>query len=454
MRSSLASLLALTVLAAGSSAVRVADACGGCFVQQQENTQVSGHRMVLSIAPERTTLWDQIQYVGDPASFAWVLPIKGTVTVGLSSDAMFASLEARTRVDVISPQLNCAQLAAQSASAYAPTSEKDSAVTVLAEAVVGPYETVQLASSDPNALRDWLSQRGYAVPADVAPVIDAYVAEAFNFLALKLVPGQGVQAMKPVRVTSKGASPTLPLRMVAAGTGAITPITLWVMAEGRHEPANFPSFTIGASSVIWDWDTRSSNYAKLKQAMFDATSGRGWLVEAAEPLSKYDFGQGLLALAEDQPEQSGYAGSDGQGALQAVHADLEALFGAIEAGSLWVTRMHAELARQALATDLAVQPSADQSTLPRQLVASSFVGTPPCPGLPSSRGAGSPPPASTGATAITPDPVVGAPADPEPPTASGGGGCALGGHGGLGALAGAAALALALGAARRRRGRR
>ena len=53
----------------------------------------------------------------------------------------------------------------------------------------------------------------------ILPVIDAYVAEGFNFLALKLVPGQGVDSMRPVRVTTPGAAATLPLRMVAAGTG-------------------------------------------------------------------------------------------------------------------------------------------------------------------------------------------------------------------------------------------
>src|SRR5262245_18688217 len=69
---------------------RDAQACGGCFVPQEEATQVTGHRMVLSVSPTETTLWDQIEYSGNPTEFAWVLPTKGLVDIGLSSDVMFA----------------------------------------------------------------------------------------------------------------------------------------------------------------------------------------------------------------------------------------------------------------------------------------------------------------------------------------------------------------------------
>lgn len=58
---------------------RDASACGGCFVQQSENTQVTGHRMVLSLSKTESTLWDQFSYSGNPKDFAWVLPIHGVV---------------------------------------------------------------------------------------------------------------------------------------------------------------------------------------------------------------------------------------------------------------------------------------------------------------------------------------------------------------------------------------
>src|SRR5262245_57075603 len=73
-----AALAAAAALSAGLTASDAA-ACGGCFTtvvegQQGEGTQVSGHRMILSVRKDATSLWDQITYVGEPESFAWVLP--------------------------------------------------------------------------------------------------------------------------------------------------------------------------------------------------------------------------------------------------------------------------------------------------------------------------------------------------------------------------------------------
>ena len=76
---------------------------------------------------------------------------------------------------------------------------------------------MQLSSADPAALIDWLTLKAYAIPPEIEPLIDDYVTEGFDFLALRLVPGQGIDSMRPVRITTPGASPELPLRMVEAG---------------------------------------------------------------------------------------------------------------------------------------------------------------------------------------------------------------------------------------------
>ncbi len=366
-------------------------ACGGCIVSQSETTQVTGHRMILSVSKDRTTLWDQISYSGEPQSFAWVLPIKGTVDVGLSSDAMFSAIEQATSVSIKSPTINCLPPDCAFGSAGASSSGNGSGgsggggVIVIAEEVVGPYATVQLSSQDPNALKTWLISNGYSLPLDISPIVDSYVNEGFNFLALKLAPGKGINSMRPIRISSMGASPVLPLRMVAAGTGQTTPITLFVMGEGRYEPSNFSSFTIGEWQLVWNWDTSSSTYAEFKKAKFDASGGKSWLIEAGEPFSKYWFEDNLRWSAEFDTQNSGY-GLDPMGptALDECNADLDALFSTISDASMWVTRMHAELSRAALVTDLNLEASADQSSINRWLQVTNTVGTPPaCPAPPS-----------------------------------------------------------------------
>jgi hypothetical protein len=174
----------------------------------------------------------------------------------------------------------------------------------------------------------------------------------------------------------------LPLRMVAAGTGAKTAVTLFVMGEGRYEATNpFTNFTIDGSQLVWDWDTASSNYAEIKQAAFDASNGKAWLVEAAEPFSRYGVESNLRWAAEFDPINSGY-GLDpmGPSPLEECNADLDDLFFSIPDSTMWITRLHAELSRAALATDLQVQASADQSSVNRWFQLTNTTGTQPaCP---------------------------------------------------------------------------
>ncbi len=82
--------------------------------------------------------------------------------------------------------------------------------------------------------------------------------------------------MKPVRIISPGMSPTLPLRMVAAGTGANVDITLFVIGEGRWAPQNFPTGIVEPRFLSWDFKTSSSNYALRRKELLATEGGRTW----------------------------------------------------------------------------------------------------------------------------------------------------------------------------------
>jgi hypothetical protein len=258
----------------------------------ESGTVVTDHQMIFVTSPQQTTLYDMIKYTGSPASFAWVLPIHGIATVGLSSDTVFAALDQLTSPTFIPPQLppcpvpaNCSACGGALGAPASDHGATNGGVTVLAHTVVGPYDTVQLQSTDPNALNAWLAANGYTIQPSEQPIIAAYVSEKFDFLALRLAPGQGVQAMRPVSVTSAGAGMSLPLRMVAAGTGATVGITLWVVSAGRLEPQNFMGFTIDPSELVWDWSVRSSNYATVQQQKETAFNYAAWQTESSLDLS-------------------------------------------------------------------------------------------------------------------------------------------------------------------------
>jgi Uncharacterized protein conserved in bacteria (DUF2330) len=374
-----------------------ARACGGCFhAPTQDGDVITDHRMIFSVSPEQTTLYDEIEYQGDPQSFAWVLPIHGQVGVGLSSDTLFAALDQATQTTIQAPTLplcpSCAVCDDTPGEGFGSSGGSSSGgtiggVTVISQSVVGPYDTVQLQSTNPTALSDWLTANGFAIPADIEPIIAAYVQEGFDFLALKLQPGQGVRAMRPVRVTTSGASLSLPLRMVAAGTGATVGVTLWVVGQGRYQAANFPNFTIAGSDLTWDWSLQSSNYATIQQQKEAAAGFATWQTESSLDISPYQIETPVLE-DEASTDYEAIPGSDagdggpGETADQVRQDDLTAIFPNTNVATVRVTRMRADLAHGALAADLTLQASTDQTSISNLYQVVQSVNAPACPTLP------------------------------------------------------------------------
>jgi hypothetical protein len=257
---------------------------------------VTGHRMAFSISTTQTVLWDQVQYSGNPAEFAWVLPVLPGAVIQPSRDAWFAALDAATQPVINGPvndnyslqegagcgaPLGCSSSSASSESAGGDSPGSGGAVQVLSQGVVGPYETVTLKSTDPNALTNWLTAHSYDIPASIAPTLDQYVAGGFDFIALRLRPQCGVSAMEPVRIVTPGADPSLPLRMVAAGAGAEVSIVLWIIGEGRWTTQNFPAVTLADTQLTWDSSQSISNYEPLAVSLMGQQHGTSWLTEYA-----------------------------------------------------------------------------------------------------------------------------------------------------------------------------
>ena len=432
-------------------------ACGGCFhgVMEANPSVVTGHRMALAISPTRTVLWDQVEYAGDPAEFAWVLPVSDTAYVEAADDAFFEALEAVTATRVMSQIITCngANIQQQSSmasgcgsstpgaeppQAASPEDQQQGAVrgvTVLHEGTVGPYETATIKSGDPMALRTWLTTNGYAIPADIEPVIDSYVAEGAAFLALRLQPGVGVRQMTPVRVVTPGASPILPLRMVAAGTGASVSMVLYVIGEGRYHAGLRPeALPIGPTDLTWDWSMQQSDYSKLRDerlmggafltsfaraeaftAPIPTTDGTDATYDVIWPTTGQQdtynnlvdlyFGQAEVndgvpldcnpihdKLAFADPNATVVEPCDPAdptctmppSAISSAdlecggHGDLRAAFVGMHPADVWVTRLEANLDRDALLNDLVIAAEASQKTVDNWMIAGNDANLPPC----------------------------------------------------------------------------
>lgn len=275
-----------------AAAPRDAEACGACYTSVTESTVVNDHKMALKITNQQTILWDQITYTGNPKEFAYVVPARPGTKLEASNDGFFVALDLTTRPIIMAPQPaysggsdeGCSPGCGDSmtTSAYSESAGgRGETVQVIDQKVVGPYETVTLRSTNPDALQEWLTQNGFAQPEASKPIIAFYVNAGFDFIALRLAPGNDVRSMKPIRIVSPTPDAELPLRMMQIGAGAKVGVTLYVLAEGRYQPQNFPLASLDKSKLIWDWNQNRSNYQELSLKAMEAENGRAMLVEFA-----------------------------------------------------------------------------------------------------------------------------------------------------------------------------
>jgi hypothetical protein len=384
-------------------------------------------------------LWSQIEYEGPPEEFAWVLPVGPGSTIELASPLWFEALEAVTSTHVVPPGVcgpaaiydepssggcspGCAGQSADSGGVRGGPQEEDkSAVDVVSRGTLGPYDTVTLSSKDGQAVKDWLITNGYAVPADVGPILDEYTMKGMDFIALRLKPDSSTGQMQPVRVVTKGASPMIPFRMMVAGARATVPVTLYVISEGRYAPQSYPEAALDATSLRWDFAAENSNYTEARDAALKASEGgrgflttyvqsgglhatvvdhRGAAVElrpstpdagTAASLAELYFkmadaanaltGGGCvgnmqqlfmyeLTPVEDCAPDACPGGGQSKAHLECEGAkDLAAALVGMRPHDAWVSRLEANLPREGLTADLTLAPAAEQEVMSSWIVA-------------------------------------------------------------------------------------
>lgn len=277
-----------------------ARACGGgsfyTVASSSESVATTGHRVVIAMSKTQTVLWDQIQFTGNPEDFAWVYPIKPGAVLELATDAWLESLDGSTAKVVHSPSVecydysdsgdsgggcSCLMLGAGSGSdgggSYTRGGGEEDPVEVVHQATIGPYETATISSDVPGAIGTWLQDHGYNVPAEASPVLNAYAADGYDFIALRLTPGNGVSLMKPVRVVTPGPTTTFPMRMLGIGGADKVALSLFVITEGRVKVDGYANAEIDPADITWDFASDTSDYAFRREQALAQNGGAAFL---------------------------------------------------------------------------------------------------------------------------------------------------------------------------------
>lgn len=331
--------LALAAVLAPSAAL----ACGGFFCSQTPVDQ-SAERIIFR-QPDAETVESliEIRYQGDPQQFAWIVPVPG-----IPSDLATVSATVFQHLDVAT--MPTFQLPPECQLAFAtngPGAEGDGAggsrdvdppgVDVLQHVIVGDYDLVTVKADDGRVLVEWLRTNGYRIVDEMAPFIDLYIGQGLNFVAAKLVPGAGADAIKPLKMTYKSSQPMVPLRLTSIAAQPEMGVKIFLLGEGRYTSESVPELEVPAGQVVVDAFTQQSNWEAAVARTIDGAQGEGLVGDFAGP-----------AEGVAETVRNGFVAPIGDEDVEVTRAETLALL----AGARYVTRLYGRFSPEEMGVDL------------------------------------------------------------------------------------------------------
>jgi hypothetical protein len=258
------SFLLAAFLATGTLTSARAHAMGAVVSSPPGSSSTTDVRIAVSSTGTRTSRWVSLHVHGTATAFAWVIPVKPSAFVDLTSDAWLESLEDATAPRVVPPEV--------------PPPCGEGGVEVdgeLSHVVTSMPDSVATAADAPT-LTGTLAGWGLAVTDDLAPLVDAAGADGDSFVALLYSTGSADVVTRTVRIVDT-SSPTIPLALTS-GTSNVT-VTAYAFSTGEVTFGASPALALDPATLLWLADG-SSTYAPVRDTLLTTNPG-AWLVESA-----------------------------------------------------------------------------------------------------------------------------------------------------------------------------
>lgn len=252
----------------------------------------------------------QIQYTGDPARFAWLIPVQKIPEVEVGSQLFFSSLLAgsvptfvtstvldscpgNSQSSSSSSSMGCGSTAeTDSAGDFGPGNYAGSAGSAgsggtggtdpnVVKKVVGAFDVSILEQTSPIDVVNWLTDNNFQVTDTTAPLIAGYVDQGYVFVAVRLTPGSGTSEIHPLVIRYPGDEPCVPLKLTAVAATENMGVRAFFLGKERVLPVNYKH--VVPSEAHFDWINLGSNYNDVISAAVDSpvANGRAFVTEYA-----------------------------------------------------------------------------------------------------------------------------------------------------------------------------
>ncbi|RRQ89539.1 DUF2330 domain-containing protein [Streptomyces griseofuscus] len=219
--------------------------CGAMVVDPAQRIAVSNEQSVLRWDGRQEQIVMRLTVSGDARNAAWIMPVPHRATVRLGDPAVFHQLARavapvhRTRSHFW-PRNGDWPFDERADGAAAAAPRPGAAMGVVGRQRLGPFDVARLTATDPAALDTWLRANGFTLPARLKTALAPYVAEHWEYVAIRLAPDTADTALRgaldPLHLTFAADRAVYPMRLSRLAT---TPqsLGLYVLAAHRMEPA-------------------------------------------------------------------------------------------------------------------------------------------------------------------------------------------------------------------------
>jgi hypothetical protein len=275
-----------------------AEACGGGGVTTTKTTSaevaVAGaQRIVLSLhgagTPDaKTEIVVQVEVQATNADYGVLIPVPGEPVIDPEpiSVADLAALDRETAPTIITER----EVRSDSSSGFScgcgsgaagdDVASSNSTVSVSAPVNVGPATVVVLKSDDGSALADWLEANGFAIPSAHQTLVDGYVADGHQFIAVRrsdTAPSAGPSSLG-LHYTLLGDHRQLSLAFARLGAARTVAFTVFVAAPTWVGPG--PGFTLLNLNSLDESLLRQSSYSRAVESAVAQYGGHAFVVES------------------------------------------------------------------------------------------------------------------------------------------------------------------------------
>jgi hypothetical protein len=273
-------------------------ACGGTFCDSPPPgrppmpVEQTGENVVFVMSQGFVEAHVQIQYNGDPARFAWLVPVPAVPELSVGSDQLFLNLlnGSVPTFNVSNSTDSCSGGRSQTSSGGGcgagslgesasfdgtgvgsePRSHSD---VVVGTESVGAFDVTVLQAANADEVSAWLATNGFLNAPEAPSLLQDYIDRGHVFVAVKLQPGAGVNEIHPLVIRYQGNEPCIPLKLTRVAATADMGVRAFFLGDQRVAPVSYLEVSLNPARL--DWVDVGSNYNSMVSLAVDSPGADG-----------------------------------------------------------------------------------------------------------------------------------------------------------------------------------